>query len=120
VSLALTADVTVTSPAGGFTLLGRDSTLHVQLASIAQTRRLIRLADFDRTRRARALRLLDRGLRHGRLDVHVEIAGRVVAVLGDGAKPGIVSRLLGWAPLELRLGQLLRTAFTTRGGGAPQ
>lgn len=45
------------------------------------------------------------------LSVRFRLAGRVFARLGTDTRPGIVSRLLGLGPLELRPLQLLRSAW---------
>ena len=36
------------------------------------------------------------------LEVHIRLAGRTIARLGAAAHPGLISRLLGYGPVELR------------------
>ena len=53
-----------------------------------------------------------RGLTVADLRVQFRLAGRIVARLGIEARPGIVSRLLGLGPLELRPLQLLLSMWS--------
>ena len=41
------------------------------------------------------------------LSVRFRVAGGTVAILGSAARPGAVSRILGLAPLEIRLSSLI-------------
>lgn len=59
-------------------------------------------------RRARAdfLHQLQAGLTFAALNVDVQVAGRLIARLGVHARPGLVSRCLGFGPVELHLWRL--------------
>ena len=52
------------------------------------------------SRASAAMRLTD-------LNVQLRLAGGTMAVLGADARPGVLSRLLGVAPLEIRLSSAL-------------
>ena len=56
-----------------------------------------------RTARATVLPRLDTLLRMTDLSVRINMAGGTLAVMGADAHPGVLSRWLGVAPLEVRL-----------------
>jgi hypothetical protein len=55
---------------------------------------------------------VQRGLTVADLQMQFRLAGKIVARLGTDTRPGIVSRLLGLGPLELRPLQLLRSMWS--------
>jgi hypothetical protein len=57
--------------------------------------------------RAEAIRRIDQALRGAGLSLEVVVGGRVVGRLGEGARAGLASKLLGLGPLELVLGGVL-------------
>jgi hypothetical protein len=60
-----------------------------------------------RPQRERALRRVHALLRRADLTVHVRLMGRIVARLGAGARPGLLSWALGVRPLQVRPAGLL-------------
>lgn len=57
--------------------------------------------------RARTIGGANAALHFTALNMHVQLAGRTVARLGVDARAGLLSRLLGVSPLEIRLSDLV-------------
>lgn len=55
-----------------------------------------------RSKRHASLHRMHAGFTAAGLDVQIRLAGRTIARLGMAAHPGLISRLLGYAPVELR------------------
>jgi hypothetical protein len=61
----------------------------------------------ERRQRAVALARIDKALRLADLTAIIRLGGRTVARLGRDARPGLLSRLLRIAPLEVRVSDLI-------------
>lgn len=75
-----------------------------------------------RKQRSNRISRADAALQATWQSVRFRIAGSTVAMLGFAARPGILSRLLGVAPLEIRLSGLLvllRSWIFTKQSGPP-
>lgn len=113
--LSVGAELSVMTPAGEVSLVGRGSGLRLRMSSVRAARHVVRILAADRARRDRLLALLERGLRRAQLDLHVEIGGRLVASMGPAVAPNGLARLLGWSPARLHLLQLLAALVTGPG-----
>ena len=74
--------------------------LFVELPTMWSALRVVRAADVDIDDVARVLTTTD-------LTTELRVRGRTVAVVGAGARPSFVSRELGLAPAEFRVGGVL-------------
>lgn len=51
------------------------------------------------------------GLKHADLMIEFRIAHRVIALIGPHSRPGLVSRIVGFGPVELKIVPLLLSLF---------
>jgi hypothetical protein len=96
----------------------RGATIEVELPNIKAGWELWRQFANGRQRR-RTLGGLDQALRSAGLTVRVMAAGILVGILGAEARPGLVSQILGVAPVELKLGGVLAASRFKRADPAP-
>ena len=52
-----------------------------------------------------------RGLEHADLMIEFRIAHRVIALIGPHSRPGLVSRIVGFGPVELKIVPILLSLF---------
>jgi hypothetical protein len=98
--LSVSTDLVLTIDGIEATLSSTGERVFVEFESVADAVRALRAsgASSDRANRLTAL------LCTTDLTVEVRVQGRTVAVAGVDARPGVVSRRLGVAPVEVRLG----------------
>lgn len=51
------------------------------------------------------------GLKHADLRIEFRIAHRVIALIGPQSRPGLVSRIVGFGPVELKIVPILLSLF---------
>ena len=78
----------------------------VDLRDLRAGRTILRSSG-ERGQRARAIARTDKALRLADLTAIIRLGGRTVARLGKDARPGLLSRLLRIAPLEVRVSDLI-------------
>ena len=96
--LSVATDLTLTVNGAEAAVQSTGERLFVEFPSLSAALRALRGLPGDGTDRLTAL------LTTTDLTVEVRIRDRTVAVLGAGAHPGVVSRRLGIAPVEARVG----------------
>ena len=96
---ALIADKTVLVRAKGDVITIDIPTIRVGIMALRGAGR--------RKQRTRMLSGADSALRFALLTVDFRLAGGTVAKLGNGARPGLLSHLLGLAPLGVKLSALV-------------
>jgi hypothetical protein len=101
-ALDLSGSLQVHTPAGAVGVQARYAVIDLTLPSLRTGLILLR----SRPVRASYLRGLDAWLRASGLSLRIEVRGREIARLGVNAGAGIVSRLLGLAPLQINLSSL--------------
>ena len=106
--LDVDADLVLSHRAGEVRLRGVGRRLVGEVDDFGILPPLARLAP-SRPGRRKALLRLDRVLRRVDLDVDLTWRSRSLARIGPSAKPGLTSRLLGVAPLEIRPWTLIRS-----------
>ncbi len=103
---AVVADDTVVISARNKTITVDVPNLRVGLVALKGGRTTLRGAG-GRKRRATTISRASAALRLTDLNVQLRLAGGTMAVLGADARPGLLSRILGVAPLEIRLSSAL-------------
>lgn len=101
--LSVETDLTLTVEGREASVRSTGDRLFVEFGSLADALGALGASDATDPRLAR----IDRVLETTDLTVEVRVRDRTVAVLGAAARPGVVSRRLGVAPVELRLGGAL-------------
>jgi hypothetical protein len=87
-------------------ITGRKDTITVDIPRLRVGLLGLRAAG-GREQRSKILSRADAALQVASLSVRFRMAGGTVAMLGSAARPGLLSRLLGLAPLEVRLSGLV-------------
>lgn len=99
--LSVAADLTVATGGATATVRSTGPRLFVEIGSLIDAARFAASApEGGRDRVAAALTATD-------LTAEVRVRERTVATVGAAARPGVLSRTLGVAPVELRIGGLL-------------
>lgn len=98
--LSLETDLRLTIDGREATLSSTGERVFVEFSSVPDAVRAFRASGVSTSRTNRLAALLHTT----DLTVEVRVRDRTVAVIGPGARPGIVSRRLGVAPAELRIG----------------
>ena len=84
----------------------RDDTIVVELPGLRDGLAILKGQPGGRERR-RAILQIHQALTGAGLRLEARVGPRTVALLGVGARAGLISRLLGVAPLEIRAGGLI-------------
>lgn len=98
--LSLATDLTLTVEGTEATVSSTGERVFVEFSSVPDAVRAFRAGGVSKGRTTRLAALLHTT----DLTVEVRVRDRTVAVVGSGAHPGVVSRRLGVAPAELRIG----------------
>ena len=106
--LSVTADVQAVLGAHAVRVTAARNRITVDLPGVGAGLAALRGSGGKRGR-ANALARLDTFLRTTDLSVRIRMAGGTLAFLGAEARPGWLSRLLGVAPLEVRLSGVMAT-----------
>ncbi|ELZ84146.1 peptide ABC transporter ATP-binding protein [Haloferax larsenii] len=101
-----TDDLTLTVAGVSMPVSSTGDQLFVEVPTLWSAIQVARAVNFDVERLTRVLTTTD-------LTTELRVRGRTVAVVGTGARPGVVSRELGIAPAEFRVGG----ALTALGNG---
>lgn len=101
----VTEDLTLSIDGVDLDVRSTGDRLFVEAATVRDAIRVARRLPSDADARGPTALLTTTGL-----TTEVRVRGRTVAVLGAGAHPGLLSRELGFAPAEARLGGVVGAA----------
>ena len=92
----------------------RGDTIVVELPSLRAGYAILRRSPGGRGR-GRTIRRVHDGLAGAGLRLEVRVGPSTIGVMGLGARSGLISRLLGVAPMEVQVGGLLAARRQARG-----
>ena len=109
----LDADLRIDAPVGELRVTGGLDGLTVTLPHLRAARSLRALVGASRAH-ALGVLVLDVVLRRAGLTAGIVVRSHELARIGAGANPGVVSRLVGLSPMELRMRGVLGAALARR------
>jgi hypothetical protein len=100
-ALDISANLAVSIDSDTMTVHAEQSCIQIDVPSLGSVLTHVK-PWLSRSKRHVILRRIDAALTAASLEVHIRLAGRTIARLGTAARPGLISRLLGFGPVELR------------------